>query len=428
MKLNIGAGSTVIDGFIPVDRKHDNEAYPLPSTICVTPEVANEHKLQHTNYAVGHESVEEIRASHVLEHFAFVDVDKVLAEWMRVMKPGAVIKIAVPDYNIIQQMRSRMESDNGEAHELDKFWPLYLMGGQTDDNDFHRSMFTEDGLRMRLEQVGFVKVEEWEPDCIDTASHPVSLRLQATKPIHAPPAAVTLKEGGPTECEGTGIELKIAAVMSIPRLGFNDNWGCVTEALAMHGIPVRRYTGAFWNQCIQNALNDCIKDGVDWALTIDYDSMFTWKHVDALLGSLAANPEIHALAAMQCRRSDQQPLMSKEGGGAVVMNRGPVKCATAHFGLTLIRLDDLAEVPKPWFVGEPDKDGGWTHWSRLDPDMYFWDKWKRHGKSIYVDPAVRIGHLEMLVSEYDEKWKHRHVTVEDWRASQPGAPTTRKQT
>lgn len=435
IRLNIGAGETNIEGFLPIDRSLGSEAYPLPRWLTddgkgFTDAASVDGALGGANRIVD-DSVDEIRASHILEHFSFPDVDKVLTEWLRVLKPGGQIKIAVPDYDIIQEMRWRRENPNCEKREDDEHWPLYLMGGQTSDDDFHRSMFTKTGLTYRMLRVGFVEIEPWRDGIDDAAQHPVSLRLAAQKPITVPsPLAddqITVHEEKPAEVKADGIEVKIAAVMSVPRLGWNDNWGCVIEALAMHGIPINRYTGAFWNQCIQNALEDLIEKGVDWALTIDYDTLFTWEHTDKMLGALGMNPQIHALAALQLRRGDKVPLMTTTGGGSVDVGRGPFRVKTAHFGLTLIRLADLAEIPKPWFHGEPDKDGSWSHWSRLDPDIYFWNKWAEHGKTVYVEPAAQVGHLELMVSEYDENFEPRHVSVGDWRKSHKGANETRKQ-
>ena len=69
LKLNIGAGNTVIDGFTPIDRALGSEAYPLP-------------------YADS--TVDEIRASHILEHFDFKQAQDALSEWVRVLKPGGL--------------------------------------------------------------------------------------------------------------------------------------------------------------------------------------------------------------------------------------------------------------------------------------------------------------------------------------------------
>ena len=97
----------------------------------------------------------------------------------------------------------------------------------------------------------------------------------------------------------------------------------------------------------------------------------------------------------------------------IVTDGNPILVTTAHFGCTLIRMEDLAEVPKPWFYAEPDKDGRWGD-DRLDDDIWFWHQWRKAGKTIYVAPDVRVGHLELVVSEFDEELKHRQIPVGEW--------------
>ena len=80
-------------------------------------------------------------------------------------------------------------------------------------------------------------------------------------------------------------EIKVAAVMSTPRLGFTDNYFCVMSALAPHGISPTKVTGAFWGQCLQRAM-ETVVDKHDVILTIDYDTVFNAKTVEALLALL----------------------------------------------------------------------------------------------------------------------------------------------
>ena len=37
-----------------------------------------------------------------------------------------------------------------------------------------------------------------------------------------------------------------------------------------------------------------------------------------------------------------------------------------------------------------------------------------NGKTIYVAPDVRIGHLELMVAQFDDKGEAEHVHVKDW--------------
>ena len=369
IKLNIGAGDTVIPGYVAIDRKLGSEAYPL-------------------NYPDN--SVSEIRCSHLLEHLDFRQVQTALIEWHRVLKPGGRLRIAVPD---VAKVLASKDSDPA--------WRFHLMGGQMDADDYHRSAFDEGLLRMHLEKFGFERVQPWESPNTDTAAHPCSLNLEGFKP----------------EAVETVQNLKVLAVTSIPRIGWNDHWGCVQDELYPLGIRLHRSQGAFWGQCIQRAFEHSLKQGVDWLLCLDYDTLFTTEHISRLMDIFAQNPHIDALAAMQILRQGDTPLLTT-GRGLIeeidVVNPQPIKVRTAHFGLTLIRMDALSELPKPWFASAPDERGEWGE-GRIDDDIWFWKQWEKFDRSAYVAPDVRVGHLEVMVSDFDEHYQPRHTHVKDWR-------------
>ena len=165
---------------------------------------------------------------------------------------------------------------------------------------------------------------------------------------------------------------------------------------------------------MQRGLEECVERGVDWVLTIDYDSVFTASHLNTLLGEFGNNPEIDALAATQSRRGKPFPLATIGKETSVEITGPPLKVTTAHFGLTLLRMEHLVDVPKPWFKGEPDDKGGWGD-DRLDDDIWFWHVWRKAGHNVYMAPRVRIGHLELIVSEFDDDFKHRQISMPDWR-------------
>lgn len=371
MKLNIGAGKSEISGFTPIDRANGQEACPL---------------------SYESNSVDEIRASHILEHFGHRDVPKVLDEWVRVLKPGGRIRIAVPDMRKIADMAS----DNSDPR-----WPLYAMGGQTDDNDYHRSLFTRERLEELMMNAGIEGIQPWQSKNTDCASLPVSLNLEGRKSPQGKPDPGSL--------------VKVAAIMSVPRVGWNDAYSAIVEALTPLRIPITQFNGVFWGQCMQRAFEDAIEHGVEWLLTVDYDSMFTSRDVDKLIGALGNTPDMDAVVALQCRRGDDESaLMTLKGKTSVQTDGTPFRVDTAHFGLTLIRMSAMADIPKPWFASRPTEEGTWGE-GRLDDDIWFWHQWKEAGKTVYIHPECRIGHLQVMVSLFDDDMQPHHMHVKQWR-------------
>ena len=366
IRLNIGAGATVIPGFTAIDRRFGTEAYPL---------------------SYPDNSVEEIRCVHMLEHLSFREVPVALEEWKRVLRPGGRLRIAVPDFAKISTVTA-----------TDPSWRFYLMGGQTDDDDYHKSAFDEPLLRQYLDNAGIVGVRRWESPNTDCAADPISLNLEGFK-------------AGPREPES--LTIKIKAVMSIPRIGWNDASQAIECMLRPFGINCVRFNGVFWGQCMQRAFQECLDDGVDWILTLDYETMPTAEHLNTLLHDMGTHPEIDALAALQMRRGQDFPLLTRGGETVTEVKDEPLKVHTAHFGLTLIRTDALKTLPKPWFFAKPDAAGDWGD-DRLDDDIWFWHQWRLAGKTIYVSPNARIGHLELMVSEFDEDMQPHHIPIGDW--------------
>lgn len=81
---------------------------------------------------------------------------------------------------------------------------------------------------------------------------------------------------------GTECDIRVEAVMSMPRLGFNDNWFGWAQALMPLGIRPTKMTGAFWGQCLQRVCEQFV-DSCEAILTIDYDTFFTRQDVEQLM-------------------------------------------------------------------------------------------------------------------------------------------------
>jgi len=164
---------------------------------------------------------------------------------------------------------------------------------------------------------------------------------------------------------------------------------------------------------MQIMLEDLVEKGVDYALTIDFDSVFQADDIRRLIKWIANKPEIDAIAALQPKRGSGDVLGAIFSGGQIDWDGHPVKVDSAHFGLTVINLEKLATVPKPWFHHRPDSDGSWSS-DKVDDDVWFWRQWTEAGNSIYLDPSTRLGHLEEMVSVFDENLQLKHLYPKQW--------------
>ena len=372
LRLNLGAGDVAIPGYTPVDRKTGGEAYPL---------------------AFDDNSVDEIRASHVLEHFPHTMTGAVLADWVRALKPGGKLSIAVPDFDWICRAYQA-------GAEMPVQW--YVMGAQIDGDDRHGAIFDEECLSEAMRAAGLVFIRRWQSEVPDCASAPVSLNLCGRKP----PVPV------PT----------IGAAMSVPRLGFMDNFFCAMESLPPLRIGIRRGTGAYWGQCLERTFDSWLDAGVDYILAIDYDTVFTRQHVETLIGLALDHPEADAIAPLQAARHDPFPLLTVKGPDGKNVGELPegffssplAKVATAHFGLTLLKADAIRRLPRPLFIGQPDADGQWGE-GRIDDDVYFWKQWEKHGNTLFVAHEVAVGHLEMMIRWPGQDLRAIHQHPNDYR-------------
>jgi hypothetical protein len=360
-------------GFKPVDRQLGTEVYPL------------------TRYETG--SVDEIRASHIFEHFSFREACGVLKEWARVLKPGGKIRIAVPDLEWIAK-----EYLNGTTSR-----PLlmgYLMGGQTDANDFHYAAYDRKTLTAMMRDAGFESIADWKSDIQDCSTEPCSLNLEGIK-METPP-------------------VKVVGLLSLGRMAFTDNIFCAFRAFTPLGIDLRQLTCPYWHFSLANGMLDAMDDGADIIITLDHDSIFDSGHVEHLLQIMAECPWVDALASLQSRRGSNAPALfvRKEEDGELKINLEPderddrvSKVNLAHFGLTAIRVSSLRKLPLPWFKAIPREDGTWRR-GATHPDIDFWREWEAAGLGVFIANRCRIGQIQNVATYPDSLCNPSHTSVE----------------
>jgi len=134
-------------------------------------------------------SVDLIYCAHCLEHISHLDTLRVLREWCRVLKPGGILRLSVPDFDRIIAIYEA----SGRKIDIVK---TITMGGQGYPYNFHKAIFNREYLASLLAQAGFVNPRPWEPGMDELTTFedwserevrvgdkrfPVSLNIEAQK-------------------------------------------------------------------------------------------------------------------------------------------------------------------------------------------------------------------------------------------------------
>jgi len=132
MRLNLGCGNKKIDGFIGVDIKDADV-------------VADIRKLPYED-----NSVDEIMAIHVCEHFYKHEILSVLKEWKRVLKPDGIMVLELPCLDKVMR-----HFEIGSPHNM-TMWALYGQPETHIDGEpaLHKWCWSERNFGMLLEQAG----------------------------------------------------------------------------------------------------------------------------------------------------------------------------------------------------------------------------------------------------------------------------------
>lgn len=115
----------------------------------------------------GENSADAIFCSHMLEHVALEDMRKSLRHMFRMLKPGGIFRMIVPDLSTRALAYTQRLGDPDAAH---KFLEDAVFGAKTSHNTLfarlqwaygnsgHLWMYDEPAMRKELEQVGFVTI------------------------------------------------------------------------------------------------------------------------------------------------------------------------------------------------------------------------------------------------------------------------------
>lgn len=382
VKLNVGAGETEIPGYVPIDRKLGTEVFPLECE---------------------DGSVDEIRASHVLEHFSHRDAFGVVRHWVQKLRPGGYLRIAVPDFEYIA--RHYLDGEPIPSQ-------VWMFGSHKDENDFHRAGFDRETLDEAMIDAGLERLHSWESEIRDCASLPVSLNRGGYKPTAA-----------------SFDPKRIRVLLSNPRYGPTMHYRLLWEAITKTGIRGQIAQGAYWSQILSELMEAAIaKDSVDYVITLDYDSILRPEDLVELCRLVRTSDDVHAVCAVQQRRRNDHTLFTLPGKAATTpaatFERYLTRVGSGHFGCTVFRAESLRTLARPWMLPRPDEAGRWTDES-VDADVNFWERWQDSGRSLYLANRVVIGHLDEVIEWPGQDFRTVHQSISDYTENGPPAEVKR---
>jgi predicted SAM-dependent methyltransferase len=169
MKLNLGCGSVVPDGWMNVDYALGARYMKIPFFRAINKKVKifnldwNEKIFLHdlTNkFPWADSSADVVYSSHTLEHFSKQDGRNFLSECHRILRKNGIIRIVVPDlhYDVIEYVEGRTKADDFVeklgVHGVDNKSKLKNVLSKVYSFP-HKCMYDHNRLGEILDEIGF---------------------------------------------------------------------------------------------------------------------------------------------------------------------------------------------------------------------------------------------------------------------------------
>ncbi len=140
MKLHLGCGKRFIAGFVHIDAVD----YPHIDHVATIDNLS----------FIQNQSVDLIYTCHVLEHFKRRDIGRVLAEWYRLLKPGGILRVSVPDFEKLCEVYQKEKNINLVIGAL--------FGRQDYLYNIHYNVFDFTTLEKALKESGFSDIKRYD--------------------------------------------------------------------------------------------------------------------------------------------------------------------------------------------------------------------------------------------------------------------------
>jgi SAM-dependent methyltransferase len=146
------------------------------------------------------ESFDEVRANHILEHIRWEETDETLEEWIRILKPGGLLKLGLPDLkSVAERILKHPEMTPlmlGAIYgdQRSKFYTAQQ------DIGVHLTGFTPVDIAARLDKLGMEKIEVTSYGKgmmgVEARKPKVSAKKKAKVPKRRPTVKAAAQRGG----------------------------------------------------------------------------------------------------------------------------------------------------------------------------------------------------------------------------------------
>ena len=171
LRINLGCRRTRLPGYKNLDIRPEQDV----------DFVADARDL--SQFADG--SVDELRASNIYEHVTIPESNAVLKEWARVLRPGGILWLSVPDFDFCVDIYLK------SGRRMDEWLLFHMFGEQRHQYQFHYAVYNWPLMRGMLHDAGFSdarRVDDLPGELKDASSHRdnrfnmrIALNVKATK-------------------------------------------------------------------------------------------------------------------------------------------------------------------------------------------------------------------------------------------------------
>lgn len=97
-----------------------------------------------------------IYSSHVIEYFNRDEIKEILLDWKRVLKPGGILRLAVPDFEAMANLYIK-----GSIKIEQVLGPIFGKMRMGDSTIYHKTVYDFDSLNSLLTECGFTDVKRY---------------------------------------------------------------------------------------------------------------------------------------------------------------------------------------------------------------------------------------------------------------------------